>query len=562
MGDGVGADLPLDPLGRQYQQLLDHSPVPLCVHAEGRVVYANPAGVEAIAARDASDIVGRMITDFVHPDHIGPMLARIAGLRRPGEASPPAEAVMLRLDGSPVDTEVVSVLTSWGGQPAYQVIFRDLTLLKAAQATLHLQGALVSHATEAIIATTPAGIVTSWNPAAETIYQRPSARALALPISEAVGAEIDPVAIAANGVQHCTHRAADGTTRTVRVAAAAMDNGYVIVCSDFTALRRAEERFHTMVNALQDGVVVLDAQCRPEWINPAARRILGLASDQGLMDGLDLSNVFPLSDANGEPLGSGRPLVGQVLADSLVVQNKVVGIDLLDGTRRWLSASVRPLDDGDSGQPALLASFSDITEQYTQQLLLDHKAHHDSLTGLPNRAYAEARAAHALQGHPPALAAVMFIDLDNLKNINDELGHHAGDVAITTAAGRLRAELRSDDFLARLGGDEFVALIFGHATHDALQRLSYRMHAALGRPLEISGTVCTLSASIGVAEVGFDDHRDAAHILRAADSAMYQAKAHRSTTRFAESDSPAPHHHRVAEQEAQAALASHEVASA
>jgi diguanylate cyclase (GGDEF)-like protein len=412
-------------------------------------------------------------------------------------------------------------------------------LVKAAQATL--QAALVYHATEAIIATTLSGIVTSWNPAAEAIYQRLSARALGLPISDAVGDAIDPAAIVAcGGVQHCTHRAADGSTRSVRVAAAAMDNGYVLVCTDHTPLQRAERRFQTVVKSLEEGVVVLDAQCRPESINPAARRILGLPSDETLMDGLDLSTVFPLSDAGGTPLGLGGPLVEEVLATGAVIRNLVIGIDLLDGTRCWLSASLRPLDDSDTGQPAALASFTDITRQYTEQVLLDHKAHHDSLTGLPNRAYAEARASDALQGHPPTLAAVMFIDLDNIKNINDVLGHHAGDLAITIAAQRLRAALRTGDFLARHGGDEFVALFFGHTHHAALKHLADRMHAALATPLDVAGTPCTLTASIGVTKVSPADHHDAAHILRDADAAMYKAKVHRATTHFADNGSTTP----------------------
>lgn len=533
---------PQDPSELRYLQLLEHSPDALCVHADGRVVYVNPAAVEAIAARSADEIVGRMITDFIHPDHVAPMLARVAALRREGDSSAPAETVMLRIDGSPVDVEAVSVLTCWDAKPAYQVIFRDLTLLKAAQATLHLQAALVTHATEAIIATTLTGTVTSWNPAAETIYQRPPARALALPINEAVGATIDPAAIVARGgVEHCTHRAADGSARTVRVAAAAMDNGYVLVCSDYTALRRAERRLQTIVNSLEEGVIVLDAHCRTESINPAARRILGLAPDQILKHGADLSTVFPLSDAGGKPLGSGQPMIAQVLASSAIVRNVVIGVDLLDGSRRWLLASVRPLDDTDAGQPAALASFTDITERYHEQIRLDHKAHHDSLTGLPNRAYAEARATHALQGHPPTLAAVMFIDLDNVKKFNDVLGHHAGDVVISTAAIRLRSALRCEDFLARHGGDEFVALLFGDAGRAALERLADRMHAALAEPLEAIGIPArTLTASIGITTVGPADHRDAAQILRDADAAMYTAKAHRATTRFADRDSHTP----------------------
>ena len=544
-GGDVGASnvfsAPRDPLELRYLQLLEHCPEPLCVHAGGRVVYVNPAGVEAIAARSAGQVIGRLITEFVHPDHVAPMLARRATLLREGDSTAPTEAVMLRLDGSPADVEVVSVLTRWDGKPAYQVVFRQLTLLKAAQETLHLQAALVSHATEAIIATTLTGTVTSWNPAAETIYKRLSTLAMGLPISEAVGAAIDAAAIVAcGGVEHGTHRAADGSARSVRVAAAAMDNGYVLVCSDHTALRRAERRFQTVVNSLEEGVVVLDAQCRPDSINPAARRILGLPPDETLMDGLDLSTVFPLFDAAGTPLGLGAPLVEEVLASGVVIRNMVIGIDLLDGSRCWLSASARRLDDSESGHPSALASFTDITTQYTEQMLLDHKAHHDSLTGLPNRASAEARASHALQSHPPTLAAVMFIDLDNIKKINDALGHHAGDLAITVAAHRLRTALRPDDFLARHGGDEFVALFFGHANHGALKRLADDMHVALAKPLEVAGTRCTLTASIGVTKISRTDRRDAAQILRDADAAMYEAKVYRATTHFADIDAKTP----------------------
>ena len=191
--------LPGDPGERRYRQLLEHSPDPMCVHAEGRVVYINPAAVRGIAAGSADDLVGRMITDFVHPDSIAPMLDRIAALQREGDSSAAAEAVMLRLDGSHLDVEVVSVLTSWDGKPAHQVIFRDLTVIKAAEATLRLQAALVTHATDAIIGTSRFGTVTSWNQAAETIYHRPAAGALGLPISEVAGAALDPAAIVAGG---------------------------------------------------------------------------------------------------------------------------------------------------------------------------------------------------------------------------------------------------------------------------------------------------------------------------------------------------------------------------
>jgi diguanylate cyclase (GGDEF)-like protein/PAS domain S-box-containing protein len=538
-GPSNASEMSLGPGERRFRQLLEHSPYPMCVHAEGYVVYVNPAGVRGIAASSADDLVGRMITDFVHPDSIPPMLTRIAALRREGDSSPPAEAVMLRLDGSPVDAEIVSVLTSWDGKLAYQVVFRDLTMIKAAQATLLLQAALVTHATEAIIATTIDGTVTSWNRAAETIYQRPAARALALPISEAVGAAVDPAAIVADGgVAQATHRAADGRGLTVRMAAAAMDDGYVFVCSDHTALRRAERRLQTVVDSLNEGVVVLGAHGVPEWINPAARHILGLEPDGDLPDYPDPTAAFALCDVDGKPLGKQR-LYATTLATGAAFRNQIVGYDRAHGDRRWLSASCRLLDETESGQPAVLASFTDVTEQHNAQIQLNHQAHHDALTGLPNRAYAEARVSRALQGDPPALTSVMFIDLDNVKNVNDAHGHHAGDMVIKTAAQRLRATLGTDDFLARHGGDEFVALLFGRADRNALGRLADRLHSALATPLDVAGTPYSLSASIGVAEVGPTDPRDASQILRDADAAMYRAKVYRAATHYADDPPPA-----------------------
>ncbi|MEZ0049145.1 diguanylate cyclase (GGDEF)-like protein/PAS domain S-box-containing protein [Mycobacterium sp. MAA66] len=521
---------------RRYRQLLEHSPYPMCVHSEGRVVYVNPAGIEGIAARSADDVVGRMITDFVHPDSIAPMLARIASLRREGDNTAPSEATMLRLDGSPLPVEVVSVLTSWDGKPAYQVVFRDLTVLKAAEAALHDQAALVAHATDAIISTTATGVVTSWNPAAQTIYRRSAASALGCPISKAVGATVDPAAIVAQGgvEQHTSHRAADGTVLTVRVSAAAMDDGYVLVCSDHTALRRAEQRFQTVVDSLDEGVVVLDAQRQPEWINPAGRRILGMAPDGPLLENVDPSVDFPLYDVDGHPLADQRRPFAAIMATSTAVRNQIVGYQQPGGPRKWLSVSCRFLDPADSGQPAVLITFTDVTDQHLAQLRLTHQAHHDALTGLPNRAYAEKRVSRAIETEMPPLVAVMFIDLDNIKTFNDAFGHHAGDTVIKTAAQRLRCTLRTEDFVARHGGDEFVALLFGPADRATLDRLADRLHSALAAPIDIAGTPCGLTASIGVTQVRPDDPRDASQILQDADSAMYRAKVYRAATRYAE----------------------------
>ncbi len=512
---------------------MDLSPGPMCVHADGRLVYVNPAGVRGFGAHSAEQLVGRPITDFVHPDSIGSMLTRIVALSNEGDSSAAAEAVLLRLDGSPLEVETVSVLTTWDGQPAYQVFFRDLTAQKAAEATLRYQAALVNHVSDAIIATTAAGIVTSWNTAAAAVYRRPADRALGLPVEEAVDAGIDLARIVAEGgVTHATHRAADGSVVNVRVSVTAMSAGYVLLCSDYTAQRRAQIHFQSVVNSLHDGVVVLDRRGALQSINPAARRILRLDTDKLVADYARGVIGFPVYDRRGTKVGDDDRVFVKSILENLPLENKVFGIDTINGTRVWLSINCCLLDPGEAEHSALLVSFSDITAERNAKAHLAFRALHDPLTGLPNRAQIETRIAQAAQSSRSARSAVLFVDLDDLKAINDELGHHAGDEAIREAARRLRASLRPHDFVGRLAGDEFVVLLYGFADGATPESVTARLHAGLAEPMRIGGRLRIVMASIGSTDLTPGDRRTVEEILRDADAAMYRAKAARRRTPF------------------------------
>ena len=260
--------LRFDDAEQRYRWLLDHSPVAIGVHVDGRYVYVNQTLVRKMAAQSADEFIGRRVTDFVHPDSLPAVHARIAARRHGRETSfPPLELVVFAPDGTTREVEALAAWTQWEGKPAHHVIFRDLTTQKATEASLRFQAALVTHASDAIIATTLTGVVISWNPAAEAIYGRPTAATLGLPIGEAVGADLDPAAIIARGgVVHATHRGADGSPLAVRVSVSRMDDGYVVLCADQTALRRAEQHFQTVVASLDEGVVVVarDAATRPQ----------------------------------------------------------------------------------------------------------------------------------------------------------------------------------------------------------------------------------------------------------------------------------------------------------
>ncbi len=162
------------------------------------------------------------------------------------------------------------------------------------------QAGLVNHVSDAIIATTSAGVVTSWNPAAETIYGRSAAEAHGRPISELVGAAMDPVAIVASGgVVHSSHRSAEGAPLDVRVSAAVMADGYVFVCCDLTALHRAEQHFEAVVDSMAEGVIVTDKDGRIKSINPAAVRIMGTGPEHLGGDFFEITGQFPFYDHEG-----------------------------------------------------------------------------------------------------------------------------------------------------------------------------------------------------------------------------------------------------------------------
>ena len=128
---------------------------------------------------------------------------------------------------------------------------------------------------------------------------------------------------------------------------------------------------------------------------------------------------------------------------------------------------------------------------------------------------------------------MIFIDLDQLKEVNDTLGHHVGDAVIRICAERFTGVLRAQDTVARIGGDEFVVLIAAPATVDDLEQIARRLHATLADPIRVESRVVHASASIGVAVTGSSETRVAAEILRHADLAMYQAKTSgRGQTRF------------------------------
>lgn len=195
--------------------------------------------------------------------------------------------------------------------------------------------------------------------------------------------------------------------------------------------------------------------------------------------------------------------------------------------RRVPPAAIAELDNLANDFNALLDELESWqTHLQSENETLAHQASHDSLTGLPNRAFFEGRLIRALRnaGKLNEQVAVLYLDSDRFKGINDNFGHAAGDAVLTAVATRVRAQLREDDLVARLGGDEFAVLLAPlHKAEDA-ERIAEKIIASMEMPIQLPGNASVLtSLSIGIAV--YPDHGDTpGTLLHAADAAMYQAK--------------------------------------
>jgi len=201
-----------------------------------------------------------------------------------------------------------------------------------------------------------------------------------------------------------------------------------------------------------------------------------------------------------------------------------------DGSQRNVEANCYRLTLGD--QQVFGVAVNDVAarREADTQLLerhqqLDHLAHHDQLTGLPNRLYLAAHLPGAIEEAKKAgtMLAVLFLDLDRFKHINDSRGHETGDKLLKTVAQRVRSTVRTQDVVIRMGGDEFVVILKGVKETGQVSETAERINQALGAPMVVDGRTLVTTVSIGVALYPHDG-LDMGELLRHSDSAMYQAK--------------------------------------
>lgn len=282
-------------------------------------------------------------------------------------------------------------------------------------------------------------------------------------------------------------------------------------------------RARITLSSIGDGVVSVDAGGRIEFMNEAASKLTGWtaaeASGRPAADVIRLrckTTQAPLDNPLDVVLQRGTPL--RMPVGTLLVRH--------DGSQSAIEDSTAPIHDHNGALSGAVMVFHDVTSAQQLMLKMAHLATHDVLTDLPNRAMLDDRIRQAVASgeRNNATFAVLYLDLDRFKRINDSLGHPVGDLLLCSVADRLRACVRNSDTVCRQGGDEFLVLLADQQTQHHAATAAEKILAELGRPHEIGGHELLVGASIGISLFP-GDGRDAATLIKNADTAMYRAKA-------------------------------------
>ncbi|WP_322512709.1 putative bifunctional diguanylate cyclase/phosphodiesterase, partial [Chloroflexus sp.] len=287
------------------------------------------------------------------------------------------------------------------------------------------------------------------------------------------------------------------------------------------ALRQSERLFRAMIERSSDAISIVDRYGRIRYASPSTRHVVGYPVEGMLdrpIDGFEL--IHPKD----------RSRVHHLFHELILHTGSSAKIEFrvrhADGGWRWIEATGSNWLD-DPAVQGVIVNYRDVTERKLMELRLQHGILHDALTGLPNRLLLSDRLSQAIkrcQRNSQYHFALLFLDLDHFKFVNDSFGHPVGDRLLIAIAARLNCCLRAVDTCARLGGDEFVVLLDNVESQAAVIRIAERMLQRLSRPLELDGRLFHVSASVGIV-FGSAAYHEPAEVLRDADIAMYQAKA-------------------------------------
>lgn len=284
-------------------------------------------------------------------------------------------------------------------------------------------------------------------------------------------------------------------------------------------LVQEKDKLQTTLSSIGEGVVLIDAQSRIEYLNPAAEQLSGWSNQQA--ERHLVGEVFKCVDRQNHRITT-------ALEDSLQWGEQFKKQSVMccrAGEQLIVEEMATPLYDHNSTVIGAVSIFRDVTEAQQKVEELAYSADHDLLTGLPNRSLFQDRSTQTIARakRQRQTFAVLFLDLDGFKQINDQLGHRSGDALLREVASRLVKSVRLEDTVARLGGDEFVVLLDAPTDREQAVVVADKILGKLRKPYQLGTQTGTISVSIGVSLYP-SNGGDTETLLAQADAAMYRAK--------------------------------------
>jgi len=282
------------------------------------------------------------------------------------------------------------------------------------------------------------------------------------------------------------------------------------------ALRNSENRYRTIVETAQEGIWQIDADSNTTFVNQKMAEMLGYTVEE-----MQDRSLFDFMDEEGRGITARNV---ERRRQGIAEQHEFKFLRKT-GDAVWALLSTSPQFDSAGAYAGAFAMVTDISDRKQSQEQLQHMAQHDALTGLPNRTLLLDRLNQAIARARwnKRIVALLFVDLDRFKTINDTLGHEAGDLLLQQLSNRFQQHVREGDTVARFGGDEFVILLADVANEGDIRGITKKVLEALVPAFEIAERVLYITASIGVSLYP-NDGDDATALLKNADIAMYRAK--------------------------------------
>jgi diguanylate cyclase (GGDEF)-like protein/PAS domain S-box-containing protein len=383
---------------------------------------------------------------------------------------------------------------------------------------------LIDSTLDAVVTVDRDGRVIEWNPQAEAIFGLKGTEVLGRPLPP----DVMPAAAGAQRRVEAVGRRANGEQFPIEITidpvGSGSDQTFTSFVRDISERRRAqdelerrEQRFRAIVEKSWSGVVLLTHSLAFSYVGASTERLLGYNEGE-LMGASILGFVHPRERQ------SARQLFANLLeAPSRELQGELRFLHK-NGSWVWIEGFAQNLLHEPS-VGAIVVNYRDITQRKATEKQLEYQAYYDALTGLPNRLLFRDRVVTAIAQatRNRRAMAVMYLDLDHFKLVNDGLGHSIGDKLLAQVAERLQASVRASDTISRLGGDEFTLLLNDVQSSDAVAGVARKILQSLARPFKVEGHELFVTASIGIS-IYPSDGSDVETLLKTADSAMYRAK--------------------------------------